>query len=85
MAVTRITAMHLNKGRTIAQCLKDRTDYAKNPGKSERCLFYFCEIYWTCCSYPGEQERRWYKRAKVQIQFFFDPVVKGLKTWVTVP
>ena len=64
MAVTRITAMHLNKGRTIAQCLKDRTDYAKNPGKSERCLFYFCEIYWTCCSYPGEQERRWYKRGQ---------------------
>ena len=23
--------------------------------------------------------------AKVQIQFSFDPVVKGLKTWVTVP
>lgn len=23
--------------------------------------------------------------AKVQIQFFLDPVVKGLKTWVTVP
>lgn len=34
MAVTRIMAMHLNKGRTIAQCLKDRTDYAKNPGKT---------------------------------------------------
>ena len=41
MAVTRITAMHLNKGRTIAQCLKDRTDYAQNPGKSELRLFYF--------------------------------------------
>ena len=35
MAVTRIMAMHLNKGRTIAQCLKDRTDYAKNPGKTK--------------------------------------------------
>ena len=34
MAVTRIMAMHLNQGRTIAQCLKDRTDYAKNPGKT---------------------------------------------------
>ena len=44
MAVTRITAMHLNKGRTIAQCLKDRTDYAKNPGKSERCLFIFTKF-----------------------------------------
>ena len=35
MAVTRIMAMHLNKGRTIAQCLKDRTDYAKNPDKTK--------------------------------------------------
>lgn len=33
MAVTRIMAMHLNKGRTIAQCLKDRTDYAKTPAR----------------------------------------------------
>ena len=34
MAVTRIISMHLNKGRTIAQCLKDRTEYAKNPDKT---------------------------------------------------
>lgn len=27
--------MHQNKGKTIAQCLKDRTDYAINPDKTE--------------------------------------------------
>ena len=26
--------MHVNKGKTIAQCLSDRTDYAKNPDKT---------------------------------------------------
>lgn len=28
-------AMHINKGRTVAQCLTDRTDYAKNPEKTQ--------------------------------------------------
>jgi hypothetical protein len=28
--------MHGNKGRTVAQCLKDRTDYAKNGEKTEQ-------------------------------------------------
>jgi hypothetical protein len=27
--------MHATKGKTIAQCLTDRTDYAKNPGKTQ--------------------------------------------------
>jgi len=27
--------MHVNKGKTLAQCLTDRTDYAKNPDKTE--------------------------------------------------
>lgn len=35
MATTRIIPMHLNKGKTIAQCLTDRTDYAENPDKTE--------------------------------------------------
>ena len=35
MAATRLIAMHQNKGRTVAQCLKDRTDYAKNGEKTE--------------------------------------------------
>ena len=27
--------MHLNKGRSIGQCIKDRTDYAQNPEKTD--------------------------------------------------
>ena len=27
--------MHQNKGRSLAQCLHDRTSYAKNPAKTE--------------------------------------------------
>ncbi|MGL4790824.1 MAG: relaxase/mobilization nuclease domain-containing protein [Anaerotignaceae bacterium] len=34
MATTRIIPMHINKGKTLAQCLADRTDYAKNPVKT---------------------------------------------------
>lgn len=36
MAATRLIALHMNKGRTLAQCLKDRTDYAMNPDKTEK-------------------------------------------------
>ena len=35
MATTRIIPMHKNKGKSIAQCLRDRTDYAKNPQKTD--------------------------------------------------
>lgn len=35
MATTRIIPMHRNKGKSIAACLKDRTEYAKNPVKTE--------------------------------------------------
>ena len=34
MAATRLIAMHQNKGKSILQCLKDRTDYAKNEEKT---------------------------------------------------
>lgn len=34
MATTRIISMHVNKGKTVAQCLTDRMDYAKNPDKT---------------------------------------------------
>ena len=30
MAATRLIPLHANKGRTVAQSLSDRTDYAKN-------------------------------------------------------
>ena len=35
MATTRIIPMHVNKGKTILQCLTARIDYAKNPDKTE--------------------------------------------------
>ena len=34
MAATRLIAMHKNKGRSMQQCLKDRTDYAQNGEKT---------------------------------------------------
>lgn len=34
MAATRIIPMHINKGKTIAQCMKARLDYVKNPDKT---------------------------------------------------
>lgn len=36
MAATRLIALHINKGKSIAQCLRDRTDYAQNPEKTEK-------------------------------------------------
>lgn len=35
MATTRFIAMHQNKGKSIASCIEDRTNYAKNPDKTE--------------------------------------------------
>ncbi len=35
MATTRIISMHIGRGKTVAQCLKDRLDYAKNPEKTQ--------------------------------------------------
>lgn len=36
MAATRLIALHINKGKSIAQCLADRTDYAQNPEKTAK-------------------------------------------------
>lgn len=47
MAATRLIAMHQNKGRTVAQCLKDRTEYAKNGEKTENEKYvssYACNV-----------------------------------------
>lgn len=35
MAATRLISLHLNKGKTLAQCLAERTDYSQNPEKTE--------------------------------------------------
>ncbi len=34
MAATGLIPLHANKGRTVAQSLGDRTDYAKNSEKT---------------------------------------------------
>ncbi len=40
MAATRLISMHQNKGKSIAQCLFDRTDYAQNPDKTNDVIAY---------------------------------------------
>ena len=35
MATTRIISMHVNHGKTIADCLTARIDYSKNPDKAQ--------------------------------------------------
>ena len=36
LAATRLIALHKNKGKSVAACLKSRTDYAQNPEKTEQ-------------------------------------------------
>ena len=36
MAATRLIALHKNKGKSVAACLKSRTDYAQNLDKTEQ-------------------------------------------------
>ena len=36
MAATRLIALHKNKGKSVASCLKSRTDYAQNPDKTQQ-------------------------------------------------
>ena len=36
MAATRLIALHKNRGKSVAACLKSRTDYAQNPDKTEQ-------------------------------------------------
>ena len=35
MVATRLISLHVNKGKTIAKCLADRTDYSENEKKTE--------------------------------------------------
>ena len=47
MAATKLITMHQNKGKSVAQCLKDRTDYAKNKDKTnggELVSSYECNV-----------------------------------------
>ena len=46
MAATRLIPLHVNKGKTAAQSLADRIDYAVSPDKTEQGLYvrgYACE------------------------------------------
>ena len=46
MAATRLMALHVNKGKTVARCLKDRTDYSENGAKTNNGEFvtgYMCD------------------------------------------
>ena len=36
MAATRLIALHVNKGKTVAQCLNERLDYSQNPIKTKK-------------------------------------------------
>ena len=36
MAATRLIALHKNRSKTVAACLKSRTDYAQNPDKTNK-------------------------------------------------
>ena len=36
MATSRLMSLHVNKGKTIAQTITDRTDYAENPDKTRK-------------------------------------------------
>lgn len=47
MAATRLIAMHVNKQKTVEQCLKARTEYAKNDLKTENGEYvtsYECDV-----------------------------------------
>lgn len=46
MAATRLIPLHINKGKTVAQCLADRTDYSENAAKTNNGEFissYECD------------------------------------------
>lgn len=46
MATTRLISMHQNKGKSIADCISDRVDYALNPektGNGKYVSFYECD------------------------------------------
>ena len=36
LAATRLIALHKNEGKSVAACLKSRTDYAQNPDKTQQ-------------------------------------------------
>ena len=65
MAATRLIALHKNKGKSVAACLKSRTDYAQNPDKTNKgelvssyaCSTLTADEEFKLCSFYGEAFR----------------------------
>ena len=66
MAATRLIALHVNKGKSVAQCLADRTDYSQNAAKTNNGEFISSYedsiesigtavvVHCNCCLYLGK-------------------------------
>lgn len=62
MAATRLIALHMNKGRTLAQCLADRIGYSMNIEKTDKGRLvssYACDPR-TCCEEFMLSKRQYY-------------------------
>ena len=62
MAATRLIALHINKGRTLAQCLADRIGYSMNIEKTDKGRLvssYACDSR-TCCEEFMLSKRQYY-------------------------
>ena len=64
MATTRIIPLRRNKGKTISQCLYDRTAYAINPEKTGNYEYVSC---FECCPELADVEFAFSKRIYAQI------------------
>lgn len=53
MAATRLIALHINKGKSVAQCLADRTDYSQNAEKANNGEFISS---YECASKTADEE-----------------------------
>ena len=62
MAATRLIALHINKGRTLAQCLEDRIGYSMNIEKTDkgRLINSFACDPLTCCEEFMLSKRQYY-------------------------
>ena len=66
MAATRLIALHINKGRTLAQCLADRIGYSMNNEKTDKGRLvssYACDPR-TCCEEFMLFKRQYYHSAR---------------------
>ena len=64
MAATRLIALHINKGKTLAQCLTGRLGYSQNPEKTEGGALISA---YECDPYTADEEFLLAKRQYEQI------------------